>query len=201
MVAKRYWLCVFALCLGATFVLSYQVKWRDPSRASLRDQPRTLTRSSVGRSVAARNALTIPIAFEPSGAVSGGAQLVARGKKMAVALTRDGIELRAGLDASGRSEIASLRFLMDRATGSRLVWRGVRKLRGESNYFIGNDRTKWRTHIPRFERAEANAGGIGIAVYGNGEGIEYDLRVGPEVKLSRLRLDYGYGRCARGRER
>jgi hypothetical protein len=87
------------------------------------------------------------------------------------------------LDGSRGSAVASLRFV-----GGRLAWRGVAKVRAESNYFVGNDPRKWRTHVPHFARAEATANGIGIVVYGNEEGLEYDLRLRPGADVSKLRL-------------
>ena len=78
-----------------------------------------------------------------------------------------------------------------RAADSRgATWRGDEKLASESNYFIGNDSRKWRARVPHFARAESSnaARGVGVAVYGNEEGVEYDLRLAPEADVSKLRL-------------
>ena len=75
---------------------------------------------------------------------------------------------------------------------SNLAWQGREKLRGETNYLIGNDPRHWRTHVPHFaEVGAANAApGVGIVLYGNDEGVEYDLRVAPGADLSALRFKF-----------
>src|ERR1700733_15798348 len=63
-----------------------------------------------------------------------------------------------------------------RADVGNLQWRGQEKLAGETNYFIGNDRAKWRTHVPHFSRAIARRAlpGVDVVVYGNEDALEYD---------------------------
>jgi len=55
-------------------------------------------------------------------------------------------------------------------------------LGGESNYFLGSDPAKWRTHVKHFAAAEVKnvLPGVDIVAYGNAEGVEYDLRVPPK---------------------
>src|SRR5580658_1989280 len=185
-----YRMCVFALALSAAFLLSYQSKTlRHFSVTSLAKQRPVRTEARVARRASPSTSFAVPLTFEPSALPTRGAtQFVGRGHGLAVALTRDGIELAAAsalrtLEGARGSAVASLRF----ARG-RLVWRGMAKVRAESNYFIGNDVRKWRTHVPHFARAEATAEGVGIVVYGNEEGLEYDLRLRPGADVSKLRL-------------
>ncbi|HEX2776144.1 MAG TPA: choice-of-anchor D domain-containing protein [Candidatus Acidoferrales bacterium] len=69
-------------------------------------------------------------------------------------------------------------------------WRGEGKLAGETNYFLGNDPGKWRTHVPHFSRAVATGvlPGVDVVAYGNERALEYDLRVAPGVEAGSLRL-------------
>ncbi|MGA7221886.1 MAG: SBBP repeat-containing protein [Candidatus Acidiferrales bacterium] len=69
-------------------------------------------------------------------------------------------------------------------------WQALIKLTGETNYLLGNDPSKWRTHVPHFARAEATelAPGIDLVAYGNEETLEYDLRVAPGIDVSNLCL-------------
>jgi hypothetical protein len=188
---NRIWYrtCVFALALSAALLLSYQ------SKTLGRSSPKTLakpmparTAAPLARSASPSTPFSIPLTFEPNQAQAPAAQFVGRGQGLAVALTRDGIDLAAAsapraLEGSRESAVASLRFAQ-----GRLVWRGVAKVRAESNYFVGNDPRKWRTHVPHFARAEATANGIGIVVYGNEEGLEYDLKLRPGADVSKLGL-------------
>ena len=75
---------------------------------------------------------------------------------------------------------------------TRFDWRGEQKLPGETNYLLGNDRSKWRTHVPHFAQVGATTTmpGVDMVVYGNSEGVEYDLRLAPGTDASKLRLDF-----------
>jgi len=71
-----------------------------------------------------------------------------------------------------------------------LRWRGEGRLTAETNYFMGNEASKWRTHVPHFSRVVAKEvlPGVDIAAYGNEHALEYDLRVSPGVDARKLRL-------------
>ena len=73
----------------------------------------------------------------------------------------------------------------------KLDWQAMNKLAGETNYLLGNDPAKWRTHVPHFALAEAPeiAPGVSLVAYGNEETLEYDLRVAPGADTSNLRME------------
>lgn len=154
-------------------------------------------RGQLNRTSLGARPFSIAPAFEPVGPRSrtadGGTQFVARAANMEVAFTRRGIELaaRASGSAKTRACVASLRFLQHgtqmRSAGD-LQWRGVHRLRGETNYLLGNDPAKWRTHVPHYARVEAAEGSTEIAAYRSGDAVEYDLRVPPTVNASQIRL-------------
>jgi hypothetical protein len=130
---------------------------------------------------------SIPVTFEPNvGQADDRVQFVGRGKGLTVLLTGKEIVVRVAKSAS--AENGSLLLRVAGSTGFR--WKGESRLGTESNYFVGNDPTKWHTSVPHFSRA-ATAGvapGISMAVYGNDNGVEYDLRVAPGRDVSKLRL-------------
>jgi len=78
----------------------------------------------------------------------------------------------------------------DGNTENNFAWQGVTMLGGESNYFLGDDPAKWRTHVKHFAAAEAKdvLPGVDMVAYGNSDGVEYDLRVAPGVDPGNLRL-------------
>jgi len=82
---------------------------------------------------------------------------------------------------------------------ANFVWQGVAPAGGETDYFMGNDPAKWRTHVRHFGEASATKvlPGVDIVAYGNSEGFEYDLRVGPGVDPSDLRLEIAADGAAR----
>jgi hypothetical protein len=72
----------------------------------------------------------------------------------------------------------------------RLV--GTEELPGKANYFIGNDRAKWRTNVPTYARVQYTNiyPGIGLVYYGNGRQVEYDFVVGPGANPNRILLGF-----------
>ena len=58
---------------------------------------------------------------------------------------------------------------------------GLEELPGKSNYFIGNDPTKWRTSVPNYAKVKyANVyPGVDLVYYGNQGQLEYDFVVQP----------------------
>lgn len=151
---------------------------------------------AIGRSRASASNVSLPMTFEPNvGQANPRAAFVGRGKGMTVLLMRDQISVRAGKGGALGIRFQNREEQSERAAGhvsnSRGgAWRGEEKVTSESNYFIGNDSSRWRAHVPHFGRVESPdaAHGIGVAVYGNDEGLEYDLRLAPGADVSNLRL-------------
>ncbi len=58
---------------------------------------------------------------------------------------------------------------------------GLDELPGTSNYFIGNDPSKWRTNMPNYAKVEYQDvyPGIDLVYYGNQRQLEYDFVVAP----------------------
>jgi len=70
---------------------------------------------------------------------------------------------------------------------------GLDPLPGRSNYFIGNDPTKWRMNIFNYARVEYREvyPGVSLVYYGNDTGnLEYDFVVAPGVSPEAIRLGF-----------
>ncbi|HBB97153.1 MAG TPA: hypothetical protein DC054_17385 [Blastocatellia bacterium] len=67
---------------------------------------------------------------------------------------------------------------------------GIDILPGQRNYIVGNDPTKWHTHVPTFQKViyEEIYRGIDLAFYGNQSGFEYDFVVKPGSDPRSIRL-------------
>jgi len=67
---------------------------------------------------------------------------------------------------------------------------GLDKLKGKSNYFIGNDPKKWRTNVPNYARAMVRQvyPGVDQVFYGKGGQLEYDFVVHPGADPKQIRL-------------
>jgi hypothetical protein len=78
---------------------------------------------------------------------------------------------------------------------------GQDELAGTSNYFIGNDPSKWRTNVPTYAKVkyEGIYSGIDLVYYGNQRQLEYDFIVVPGADPHRIAFDVtGAKRIRRG---
>lgn len=67
---------------------------------------------------------------------------------------------------------------------------GESVLPGQSNYFIGNDPSKWRTGVPSYARVSYGGvyPGVDEVFYGNNEQFEYDFLVAPGADPARVTM-------------
>ncbi len=77
--------------------------------------------------------------------------------------------------------------------GNRLAeFEGMEKAVGKSNYFIGNDSSKWHTNIPNYTKVKMKDvyPGVDMVYYGNQRKLEYDFEVKPGADPSAINLSY-----------
>jgi hypothetical protein len=88
-------------------------------------------------------------------------------KRSALRMRMAGADPRAGLTAEGR-------------------------LPGVSNYFLGDDPSRWRTDVESYARVrhEAVYPGVDVVYYGAGGQLEYDFVVAPGADPGRIALDW-----------
>ncbi len=69
---------------------------------------------------------------------------------------------------------------------------GSDELPGTTNYFIGNDPTRWRTRVPTFARVHYTGvyPGVDLIYYGNQRRLEYDFVVAPHVNPNQVKLHF-----------
>jgi uncharacterized repeat protein (TIGR01451 family) len=69
---------------------------------------------------------------------------------------------------------------------------GADLLPGKSNYFLGNDSSKWRNNVPQFARVryENIYPGINLVFYGNQGRLEYDFQVAPGADPAQAELEF-----------
>lgn len=87
---------------------------------------------------------------------------------------------------------AVVRMRFDGADAAPSI-RGVGEVHHKTNYFIGDDPSKWRTNVPNFERVlyEELYPGIDLDFYTSSEGeLEYDFIVGSEGDPRSIRLAF-----------
>src|SRR5712671_264773 len=69
---------------------------------------------------------------------------------------------------------------------------GVDELPGKANYFIGKDRSKWRSNVPTYPRVHYGEvyPGIDLVYYGNQRQLEYDFVVAPGADPKKIVLGF-----------
>jgi hypothetical protein len=69
--------------------------------------------------------------------------------------------------------------------------RGAEPLEGKTNYFIGSDRSAWRTGVPTYAQVEYPRvyPGVDLVFYGNAGHIEYDFLVAPGANPDAVLLE------------
>jgi uncharacterized repeat protein (TIGR01451 family) len=95
-----------------------------------------------------------------------------------------------------------LRMRLEGANSAPKV-RGLEQLPGKSNYFIGNDPTKWHTHVPNYARVQYEGiyPGVDLVYYGHQRQLEYDFVVAPGANPKSIRLAFeGAGQMKVGTE-
>jgi hypothetical protein len=65
-------------------------------------------------------------------------------------------------------------------------------LPGKTNYFIGNDQTKWRTNVPLFTKVKYRDvyRGVDLVYYGNQKELEYDFIIAPGANPHSVTLKF-----------
>lgn len=122
---------------------------------------------------------TLPLTFEVNqGQTDERVRFLSRGRGYSLFLSESEAVLSLrGADGKGR--VVRVKLLGAKADPKMT---GLDRLPGHSNYFIGRDRGKWRTNIPRYAKVGYDGvyPGIDLVFYGTGRGqLEYDFIVAP----------------------
>lgn len=145
--------------------------------------------------VAAQTAYArLPLSFEENrGQTDSRVKFLARGEGYALLLTSTAAVLKLRQPSSkvgGRSRSSAVSINLKDANPAPKV-AGVGERPNESNYFIGRDPSRWRTHIPNYAGVRmANIyPGIDLVYRGEQGRLEYDLELAPGADASRIKLD------------
>ncbi|MHC4476283.1 MAG: DUF7948 domain-containing protein [Planctomycetota bacterium] len=100
-------------------------------------------------------------------------------------------EDRKGMHAKSAREQASV-FRMTLSEASKTRAQGSKKLRGSVNYYIGHDKSKWRTSIPTYAEVlyESVYPGIDMAVSCSRSKLKYEFRLAPGANPNTIKVSY-----------
>ena len=90
---------------------------------------------------------------------------------------------------SARSAVLRMKLLDANPTTQA---RGLDKLSGTSNYFLGKDPKQWRTNVPNYGKVQFEGvyPGVNLVYYGNQRELEYDFVVAPGADPSVIQLGF-----------
>ena len=161
----------------------------------------TTTKKTAARNLVRDALLPDALSFEPAAKNATGVQFAAHSREMSVALAADGIHVAVKPQGSATAP-ADTDTLSIHVRGSQAFdWQGKDKLPGETNYFIGNDPKRWRTHVSQYSRVEtSDTQPVSMAVYHTADAksssqskiaqaFEYDIRTASAVDPAKLRLE------------
>ena len=94
-------------------------------------------------------------------------------------------------DAKAQTNPVALRMSLVGAARKPQV-SGLDELPGKANYFIGKDRSKWRTNVPTYAKVHYREvyPGIDLVYYGNQRQLEYDFVIAPGVNPKKIVLGF-----------
>jgi hypothetical protein len=176
-----------------------------PSKIARRGNSRASGQATVTKQFA-----KLPLSFEPNqGQADPGVKYLAHGPGYTLALSPAEATLvlthptpPAGpskfqapskrLDPKSIATKATTRTITMRMLGANRAPKieGVDKQPGISNYFVGNDRAKWRSNIPNYAKVRYSSvyPGIDLVYYGTQGHLEYDLVVAPHRNPGAIRF-------------
>ena len=182
---------VAAIVVGAAGAAFYLAAPGHSAKANA-PQPKKLSASTI----------SLPLFFEPNqGQTDARVKFMARGAGYGMFLTANEavlelqqpshVETRLAASPAVKSQSSVIRMRLDGANSAAQV-HGEQPLPGQSSYFIGNDRSKWRTGVPQFARVAYRGvyPGIDLVYYGNDRQLEYDFRVAPGANADRIALSF-----------
>lgn len=99
-----------------------------------------------------------------------------------------GVSLGMGAQEKRESSELQLRLL---GANEDAKATGIGKQPGRSNYFIGNDPTKWRRGIAHYSRVKMTSvyPGVDLVFYGNPQQLEYDFVLAPGADAKAIRWE------------
>jgi hypothetical protein len=145
------------------------------------------------RVVAAYAYADLPMSFTANqGQADTAVKFLARGQGYSVVLiATDAVLALHGRSAGPGSPSGIVRMRLVEANAAPVIT-GLDRLAGTSNFFAGNDPSRWQRDVPGYARVKYTAvyPGIDQIYYGNQRQLEYDFVVAAHADPSRIRIAF-----------
>jgi len=134
--------------------------------------------------------IRLPLTFvENQGQWDSPARFVAQKGNMAVRFEKDAFTLQMENRDGDRVKGVAVRMAFEGAS-EKATLEGEGKQEGRYNYFLGNDRTKWKTDVPGYSSAMYKNlyDGVDLRVREQEGRLEYDVLLAPGADLSQVAI-------------
>jgi len=132
----------------------------------------------------------------PAQSVPSAANAKDNSQTLADSISNHGVSNRARKPAMQNNSVLRVR-LLDADNKAKVM--GLNELPGRTNYFRGNDPSKWTTGVATFAKVQYSQvlKGIDLVYYGNQGQLEYDFVVAPGADTRLINLKFGGARNLR----
>lgn len=135
----------------------------------------------------------LPLHFEQNvGQTEESVRYFARGKGYGIFLQDNAATFVLSEHSREKKNSRSAVLKMNIVGASETTSHGESALASKTNYFIGNDETKWRTDVANYEKVRFDGvyDGIDLVYYGNQRRLEYDFVVAPNADAKQIKLNF-----------
>ena len=158
------------------------------------------TRDNPIRTQVNKNYGKLPLSFEANqGQTDNRVDFLAHGKGYSLFLNQQEAVLalkKPSYSTTMDNDINSIERIMLRmkliGASPKSMVKGIEKLPGKNNYFVGNDPKKWHINIPSYEKVRYYNvyPGLDLIYYGNQGQLEYDFIVNPGADPTSILLSF-----------
>jgi Beta-propeller repeat len=179
-------ICLFHLPAGPAFA------WRQSGSPDRSYIAPTVNTDQQTRACASEAYGKLPMRFEAnSGQTDARVKFISRGNGYSLFLTPTEavLALRNERAVSGVDQRSVVRMKLIGANSAPQV-EGVDALPGKSNYFIGNDPSRWHRNVTSYSQVRYSSvyPGIDLIYYGNQQQLEYDFVLSPGADPNTIKL-------------
>jgi hypothetical protein len=137
----------------------------------------------------------LPLAFEPNLGQSGPEVKFlshSRGYSLFLTSTQAVLAFPLQRESKGKEKESAAVGMQFAGANTAAMVAGTELLPGHSNYFIGNDRSRWLRNVAQFSRVRYQSlySGIDLDFYGREGRLEYDFRVAPGADPRQIGLQF-----------
>lgn len=173
-----------AIIVTPVFASQVQASNEQRSRVTNAQRPVAARASSAGAARPYTEYARMPLRFERAARLANGAyDFIARGAGYAMFLAGGDATVVLGSETAATPDVIRIRLVGGHEPADA---RGRHELRGRANYFIGSDRSEWRTGVPSYRQIEYQSvyHGIDLVYHGSQQELEYDFVVRPGARPS-----------------